>query len=195
MKKRIISLLLAAMMIVGLLPMTVLAEEATEVVQIATAADLIAFSGRVNAGETELDAVLTANIDLTDQIWVRHTYTNRSIGTLENPYSGTFDGAGYMISGMSIEVDNGNVWPASAGENAGKKLAATEYVTGLFGATDGAVIKDVTVAGTSHVVGNQELSARHGGVVAKAVNTTITGCVSLVEHTGAANLYYRNRSL
>ncbi|MBP3633576.1 MAG: hypothetical protein J6J43_03270, partial [Oscillospiraceae bacterium] len=184
MKKRMMSLLLAVFMIVGMLPMTVLAEEAAaDVYEIATAADLIAFSASVNNGATTLDAVLTADIDLTGNDWVRHTYTNRSIGTLENPYAGTFDGNGHTISNMTIEVDNGNAID-------GVKLATTEYVTGLFGVTDGAVIKDVTVSGTSSIRGNQELNARHGGVVAKAIDTTITGCVSYVEHSGYANLYY-----
>lgn len=62
-------------------------EEVTpEIVEIATAEELANFATRVNAGETSLGAILTADIDLT-------AYTEFRI----NSYKGEFDGAGHSI--------------------------------------------------------------------------------------------------
>ena len=71
-------------------------------VEIASAKDLLAFRDRVNAGEDSLNAVLTADIDLSGVCgegvgdWV-------SIGITDGEpviYEGTFDGGGYTISGL-----------------------------------------------------------------------------------------------
>ncbi len=60
---RMLSLALAAVMLLGLLPGMALAAE--DPVQIGTAEELAAFRDRVNAGENTLDAILTADIELT----------------------------------------------------------------------------------------------------------------------------------
>jgi hypothetical protein len=65
-----------------------------EVVQIGTAEDLLAFAERVNAGEADLDAELTADIVVEDS-WVS------PIGKATSPgqgYSGTFDGKSHSVS-------------------------------------------------------------------------------------------------
>ena len=64
---------------------------ATDSMEIATEADLIEFSDLVNAGATELNATLTADIALTEA-WITNLTVNKAIGTAEAPYSGTFDG-------------------------------------------------------------------------------------------------------
>lgn len=71
-------------------------------VQIASAEDLLAFRDRVNAGENSLNAVLTADIDLSsvcaeglgDWVSIGHTDGAHVI------YEGVFDGNGYTISGL-----------------------------------------------------------------------------------------------
>lgn len=57
-----------------------------ETIQIGTANDLTTFAQRVNNGEKTLDAVLTADIDLTGIDW-----------TVINEYEGSFDGQNHTI--------------------------------------------------------------------------------------------------
>ncbi len=84
---------------------------------IGSADELAAFASRVNNGETNLDAKLTADISLEGKTWTPIT-----------GYTGTFDGSGHTISGL-------NTFDASA----------TTYI-GLFGTTGtGAVIKNLTI--------------------------------------------------
>ncbi len=133
-----------------------------EDVTISSAAELVAFASRVNAGETSLNATLTTNIDLDGTTWT-------PIGNSTTVYTGTFDGGGFTISNFSLTTTSDNA--------------------GLFGkAGDGAVIKDFTIEGsiTSHhqyvgVIGTTSNSitisgihskvditcekSRHGGVV------------------------------
>ena len=93
MKKRVLSLLLAVVMVWSLLPTAVLAAggelagdgRADSPYQIAGAADLMAFAEMVNGGKSGICAELTANIDLTGEDWV-------PIGVKGASYSGTFDG-------------------------------------------------------------------------------------------------------
>ncbi|MBP3634262.1 MAG: hypothetical protein J6J43_06790 [Oscillospiraceae bacterium] len=164
-----------------------MAEEA--VTEIATAEDLVAFAAAVNSGETTLNAVLTADIDLTGTPWYSTTdMTNNQIGTLENPYAGTFDGNGYTVSGMSIYAKNDT-------KVNDVEIYKSEYVTGFFGATDGATIENLTVSGTAEYIGQGEVvdgvtTGRHGGIVGKAVNTTLTNVVSEVEQGGYGYWYY-----
>ncbi len=60
-----------------------------ETVQIASAADWASFANRVNAGETELCATLTADVALPNSA--------PSVGTADHPWAGTFDGAGHTL--------------------------------------------------------------------------------------------------
>ena len=95
----------------------VLAEDVT----ISSAAELVAFASRVNAGETSLNATLTANIDLDDTAWT-------PIGNSTNKYAGTFDGQGYAI--LNFEY------------------TATSDYNGLFGYISNATVKNFSISGT-----------------------------------------------
>ena len=75
-------------------------EQINGVYQIKTANNLFWFAALVNGTLTDgtaqnaaACAVLTTNIDLTGEAWT-------PIGSKSNPYTGTFDGAGFTISGM-----------------------------------------------------------------------------------------------
>ena len=100
MKKRVVALLLAVVMVWSLLPTAVLAAggelagdgRADSPYQIAGAADLMAFAEMVNGGKSGICAELTANIDLTGEDWVP---IGSSSGT---PYSGTFDGKYFTVT-------------------------------------------------------------------------------------------------
>ena len=62
--------------------------------EIGSASDLEAFAAKVNAGETDACAVLTADIDLAD---VTHT----PIGTADWMFCGTIDGQYHTISNLN----------------------------------------------------------------------------------------------
>lgn len=96
-----------------------------EDVTISSAAELVAFTSRVNAGETSLNATLTANIDLDGTTWT-------PIGNSTNKYAGTFDGGGFTISNFSY-TSTGN--------------------GGLFGYIENATIKNFSIAGSIDVTG------------------------------------------
>ena len=93
-------------------------EEQHETIEIATAKELSNFAYRVNAGKTNLHAVLKADINFTN-------YSSTMIGT-DKPYSGTFDGAGHTIT---------------------IALSRSADFAGLFCNLSGTV-KDLTVRGT-----------------------------------------------
>ena len=95
--------------------------------QLGTAAQLDYFSKAINAGRNELNAVLTANIDMTG-------VTMTPIGTSDKPYKGTFDGQGKAISNFTFNNSN------------------TDNV-GLFGVTNSATIQKVILQ-SANVVGN-----------------------------------------
>lgn len=96
---------------------SVLAEDVT----ISSAAELVAFASRVNAGETSLNATLTANIDLDGTAWT-------PIGNSTNKYAGTFDGQGYAITNF--------------------EYTATSDYNGLFGYISNATVKNFSISGT-----------------------------------------------
>ncbi len=140
MKKRMVSLLLVLVMLLGLLPTAALAAPASgsgtaaDPYLIATAQDLVDFRDEVNGSAkkstSKLCAKLTANIDLStlgDEAWT-------PIGKMTNTYSdyvafgGVFDGDGHTISGLKI--DNSAQYQA------------------LFGYVKGGTIKNLTVAGS-----------------------------------------------
>jgi hypothetical protein len=73
------------------------------------------------------------------------------VGTYDDPFAGTFNG-----SGRTLTFNNGG--------------------GGVFGFTDGAVISNLTVAGTINAIGESTVYA--GGIVGFAENTAISSCVS-----------------
>lgn len=127
--------------------------------QISTAAQLKRFRDIVNGtgGQTQnagACAELTADIDLENEAW-------RPIGYASNydetkAYSGTFDGKGHTISGLKVDAS----------------------VSGLFGYTKNAAIKNLTVAGS---VGGGNCSTAGGGIVGYAVGGAIENCGNLCE--------------
>jgi len=139
------------------------------VYEISSAGQLFWFAALVNgdtaqegitAADTSAGAVLTANIDLGT---TTTTHTNTEwipIGTDSAPYTGTFDGGGYEISGLNIKT-------------------AADYA-GLFGYVTGTV-KDLTVSGDINVSGDTMCV---GGIVGTVKNGTLSGLTSYVNVTG-----------
>lgn len=95
--KKIISLLLAMVLLLGMLPVAALAAgtqpEADDngAYQIGTAEELLWFAEAVNGGSTGISGVLTADINLKDVDWP-------GIGTSSNQFSGSFDGQGHTVT-------------------------------------------------------------------------------------------------
>ena len=135
MKKRVLSLLLAVVMVWSLLPTAVLAAggelagdgRADSPYQIAGAADLMAFAEMVNGGKPGICAELTANIDLTGEDWV-------PIGVKGASYSGTFDGKYFTVT-LDITADGSYEY---------------EYI-GLFGYLENAAIRNLKTDGSIRV--------------------------------------------
>ena len=86
--------------------------------QIGTAEEFEAFAQAVAGGQTDIDAVLTADIELTGNVMV---------GTSANQFAGTFDGAGHTVT------YNYNI---------------TANYCGLFSYVNGATIRNLKVEGS-----------------------------------------------
>ena len=97
--------------------------EAKVIHQIGTAQDFVAFASLVNAGSDDVDAVLIADIDLSDvsSTWV-------PIGNTNKPYKGVFDGQNHKLTGFAIEAVSGDM-------------------KGLFGYVKDATIRNFSIEG------------------------------------------------
>lgn len=150
MKKRVLSLLLAVVMLWSLLPTAVLAAggelagdgRADSPYQIAGAADLMAFAEMVNGGKSGICAELTANIDLTGEDWV-------PIGVKGASYSGTFDGKYFTVT-LDITADGSYEY---------------EYI-GLFGYLENAAIRNLKTDGSIRVTADCQSYPVVGGIAA-----------------------------
>ena len=94
MKKRLLSLFLIAVMVLGMVPAVAFAApaESSGVYQIGTAEDLLWFAQEVNGGNTAISAVLTADIDMSAvTAWP-------GIGISSNKFAGSFDGQGHSVT-------------------------------------------------------------------------------------------------
>ena len=172
MKKRALSLLMALVMVVGLLPATVRAADSTlsgkgtfaEPYQLSSADDLKAFRDLVNGGENPACAKLTANIDLDGEEW---TPITRLIGYL--------DGNGHTISGLTIK-------------------GGSYTNTGLIGELNGSIVNlnldNVTIIGNATAYGSSVgslVGKIEVGSVSKIDNCTVSGMVSSAG-SGAVNV-------
>lgn len=167
MKKRVVALLLAAVMAWSLLPTATFATDGEmdgdgsqdSPYQIADAADLMAFATKVNEeGESTACAELTANIDLTDEDgWV-------PIGTDASSYSGTFDGKYFTVKlALTVTED----W--------------TESSAGIFGCLSGATVKNLRSEGSIAVSESAGSCQYVGGIAGYADgNTKVEYCRSAV---------------
>lgn len=193
MKRRILSIIVTLMLTMGVVyPALTVATNAAiwggtavipsllgDVYQIATAENLAWFANAVNSGNTGINAILTADIQLNETGAADHEWT--PIGTIDNPFEGIFDGAGYTVSGLYIN--------------------STENYIGLFG-----VVNDTTDSDTisvtpefieqsrtvrvknlkvtdANVTGNQNV----GGIVGYSIGGGIKDCYFSGSVTGTFN--------
>lgn len=151
----------------------------TSVVEIGTAAELVAFAQAVNNqdGSETKTAILTADINLASvaSSWTPIGKGTTSSGTWDGTnfkgnftytgpaFKGTFNGQGHTISGFATTSSSATgVW-------------------GLFGILDGATVKNLKVNGSMTVTATGELAA--GGIAGACVDATIESCETNIDVT------------
>ena len=116
----------------------------------------------VNGGKTDINITLDKNIDLTGKDWT-------PIGTdYDNSYTGTFDGGGHTITGLTVTTNDKNA--------------------GLFGYLNRAgTVKNVVMEGVQ-ITSNQIYGGSIGGVVGYSwgtiENCSVSGSVSGTVYVG-----------
>ena len=143
-----------------------------------TSADgLMNIAKLVNGGKTDINITLTADIDLTGKDWA-------PIGTsFSNKYTGTFDGGGHTIKGLTVTTNDqfvglfGSIGYAGTVKNVMMEDVqitsnrSSGFAGGVAGYSDG-TIENCSVSGS--VSGTVYV----GGVVGAQWNGSITGCSS-----------------
>ena len=139
--------------------------------QIGSAEQLAKFRDKVNKGETDADAVLTADINLNPDMKIDEDGTVANgddldpwipIGNSSQQYRGTFNGDGHTISGLYINSSSANN-------------------QGLFGYVYGGTVKNLSVSGS--VSGNNYV----GGVVGYNNEGRVENCHNIGEVSGTSN--------
>lgn len=125
--------------------LTFLPKKTDGVYQLGSAVELMLFGSYVNGGETDADAVLTADIDAS-------AVEMTMISTVDNKYAGTFDGQGHTIT---------------------YTMNANQEIVGLFRALTG-TIKNLNVAGniyTSYKKAGGIVAEIFGGTIQNCVSS------------------------
>lgn len=140
----------------------------------------------VNGGKTDINITLDKNIDLTGKDWT-------PIGT-SNPYSGTFDGGGHTITGLTFTTNDEHAglfgWLGKAGtvKNVvmeGVQITSNQIYAGSIGGVVGyswGTIENCSVSGS--VSGTVYV----GGVVGAQIGGSITGCSSSATVKGTVDV-------
>ena len=154
-----------------------------------TSADgLMNIAELVNGGKTDINITLDKNIDLTGKDWT-------PIGTdYDNSYTGTFDGGGHTITGLTFTTNDKYAglfgWLNKAGtvKNVvmeGVQITSNQIYGGSIGGVAGyswGTIENCSVSGS--VSGTVYV----GGVVGAQIDGSITGCSSSATVKGMVNV-------
>ena len=167
--KSALTVLLSLMMILVMFPANAFAMDGEGTTAdpyiIATVADLYEFAIKVNEGDNTACAVLTADIDMTDEAeWT-------PIGNDSNQYKGTFDGDGHTITGLKVDIQSDN----------------TIYA-GLFGYIgEGGTIKNVSLTDSKITCSGNRVSV---GGVCGFNDGTIENCYNTGDVSGTGTSSY-----
>ena len=154
-----------------------------------TSADgLMNIAKLVNGGKTDINITLTADIDLTGKDWT-------PIGTsFHNSYTGTFDGGGHTITGLTVTTNDegvglfGYLGKAGTVKNVvmeGVQITSNQIYGGSIGGVVGygwGTIENCSVSGS--VSGTVYV----GGVVGAQIDGSITGCSSSATVKGTVDV-------
>lgn len=139
-------------------------ERIAETMYIKNAGELKNFRDKVNHGEIDINAELTADIELDDENWT-------PIGVAEHAYIGSFDGNGHVIKNIKITSQDALL-------NAG-----------LFGyAGSGAQIKNLTTEGQITLTNSGAIGAANVGGIVGQIELTEATPVTLENLTNKTNI-------
>ena len=169
--------------------------------QIGSAEQLAKFRDKVNSGETDASAVLTADINLNPDMEISEdgTVTNGNklnpwapIGNSSiNSYSGTFDGDGHTISGLYIDSSSANnqgLFGFVGSEGKVQNLSVSGSVSGkisvggVVGHNEGGRVENCYNIG--EVSGNIGV----GGVVGQNIGGIVENCYNTGEVSGNSSV-------
>ena len=130
------------------------------VYQISTAQGLKAFADLVNGSmlHRAANAVLVADIDMTDVDDFQPIGLTTQSGTNDAAYQGVFDGQGYKISNLSIETD-----------------ASDAYQTGLFGRVFAAIVRNVQLENVT-ITTKSGTAAAAGALIGRNGSSLVENC-------------------
>ena len=139
----------------------------------------------VNGGKTDINITLDTDIDLTGKDWM-------PIGT-SNPYTGTFDGGGHTIKGLTVTTNDEYAglfgWLGDAGTVKNVVMEGVQitknHSSGFAGGVAGfswGTIENCSVSGS--VSGTVYV----GGVVGVQIGGSITGCSSSATVNGTVDV-------
>ena len=145
-----------------------------------TSADgLMNIAELVNGGKTDINITLDKNIDLTGKDWM-------PIGT-SNSYTGTFDGGGHTIAGLTFTTNDdyaglfGNLNRAGTVKNVvmeGVQITSNQSNQIYGGSIGGVVGTSWDTIENCSVSGSVSGTVYVGGVVGVQIGGSITGCSS-----------------
>ena len=144
---------------------TTVTEPATDkngVYQIGTGAELAWFAKTVNGGQTDISAVLTADIDLAQYNWT-------PIGNNSKKFAGTFDGKNHTVRNLAIR-------------GSGNYQGLFGYVSGTTTIT--AEVRNLKVQGTMAFAGN----ASNAGTIGYATYAAIRNVHANVDISSATKV-------
>ena len=153
-----------------------------------TSADgLMHVADLVNGGKTDINITLDKNIDLTGKGWT-------PIGTsFKNSYTGTFDGGGHTITGLTVTTNDQFVGLFGYLNRAGMvKNVVMEGIqitsNHMFGCTGGVVGYSWGTIENCSVSGSVSGTVYVGGVVGAQIGGSITGCSSSATVKGTVDV-------
>ena len=159
------------------------------VYQITNATNLVEFAAIVNGGENGANAVLTADIDMTDVAWT-------PIGNSDNRFVGTFDGQFHTVNNLRYEsyderigifgVVNGGCVIKNFIAGPGNEIRGGDKVGGIIGCSDGSgwvTLENVGHEGYVYGTGNN-VCAFIGVVMNGGPATRITNCYNMGNVSG-----------
>ena len=142
----------------------------------------------VNGGKTDINITLTADIDLTGKNWT-------PIGTdYDNSYTGTFDGGGHTITGLTFTTNDEFAglfgWLNRAGTVKNVVMEGVQITSNqIYGGSIGGVVGYSwgTIENCS-VSGSVSGTVYVGGVVGVQIGGSITGCSSSATVKGTVDV-------